>query len=341
MLRRTGPTPRPGFTLIELMVVILIIAILAALTTAAVIRAFGAGKRAQAVTEIGQLDVALAKFKQDFGFYPPSHISYTDATGTHVRRFQMPTRNDQPEFFVLKKMFPRWNPPLAPDPVIGPNIVVSTLPADYQALAGVPLDPNQVLVLFLAGPTQTGWDPNAPYAASPTATNKKGPYFDFQTSRLLPGGAVPRYADPWGTPYAYFSANAGSDTYDPQVMFPWLPPSDPAPAFYTATPVLINSVAPSATDPSYLAHPYGLRTGATTIKWMNPGKFQIISAGPDQRFGAGACRIAAPTPASDGIRDWKPGDPNSEYISSGANNYGYDDIANFNGGAALGESGNQ
>src|SRR5581483_5223312 len=118
---------------------------------------------------------------------------------------------------------------------------------------------------------------------------------------------------------------------------------DPAPPTYVADASGlrdISLVAPSATDLSFLAHPYRLQNG----KWMNPGKFQIISAGPDQKFGAGSCRQTAPVPGNDGVRAWTPGAPGSEYISSaGVNgvNFGYDDIANFNGGAALGESGNQ
>ena len=87
---------------------------------------------------------------------------------------------------------------------------------------------------------------------------------------------------------------------------------------------------------SYLAHPY---RGANK-KWLNPGKFQLISAGEDQRFGAGSPRLTAPTPTNDGIRDWTPGAPGTEYISAGGGaNFGYDDIANFNGGANLGETG--
>ena len=72
-------------------------------------------------------------------------------------------------------------------------------------------------------------------------------------------------------------------------------------------------------------------------KWLNPGKFQIISAGPDLAFGAGSY-MKSISPLS--VRAWTPGDPNSEYISSsgGAPIFGYDDLANFNALGNLGEA---
>jgi hypothetical protein len=188
----------------------------------------------------------------------------------------------------------------------------------------------------LAGPTQTGWDANGPYAASQTASNKKGPYFEFPTNRLLlpPGGVIPRFVDPWGVPYAYFTASAG-DTYDPRVSLPW--PANPNQAYTpAATPYPDGFAQEQPSNGSYVVHPYRNKANG---RWMNPGKFQIISAGPDQAFGAGS--YMASTSPQVVVRDWTPGDPTSEYVSSGTTNFGYDDIANFNGGASLGETGNQ
>jgi type II secretory pathway pseudopilin PulG len=308
--------------MIELLVVILIISILAALTTAAVVQVTKTGKRVTAVNEISQLDVVLANFKKDFGFYPPSHVAYPDGT---LHQFKVPNNVNMPEYYVLKKMFPRW----APTADASGNIT-----AGAPTGAGTKLDPNQCLVYFLAGPGGNGWDPNNPFAASASASNKKGPYYEFQANRLVGG----RYLDPWGVPYAYFSANAGSDSYDARAQFPWA--TDPAPANYTYTPspISIATLAPEATELSYIAHPYRSRVSG---KWLNPGKFQIISAGPDQRFGAGSYPTGQPAPND--VRTWLPGEPGSEYISSSGNgaNFGYDDLANFNGGANLGETGNQ
>lgn len=188
------PTDRParhsGYTLIELLMVIAIISILAALLISAVNRVRGVAKTTTATADITQLDTVLTKFKQDFNVLPASHMLASVAAANGVvpvpRRFRMPFRiNDpttgspEPEFQFLKRMFPRWNPPI----VLGsPNsdldLTKMNTPGDpnyhpeYVALvqltnpaysgpgpinAGLPsppqgLDPNQAMVLQLGGP---------------------------------------------------------------------------------------------------------------------------------------------------------------------------------------------
>jgi prepilin-type N-terminal cleavage/methylation domain-containing protein len=69
IVRRTA---RQGFTLVELLVVIVIIGILAALITVAVTAALGAAKRTRILTEIDQLSTALEEYKIAHGSYPPN-----------------------------------------------------------------------------------------------------------------------------------------------------------------------------------------------------------------------------------------------------------------------------
>jgi prepilin-type N-terminal cleavage/methylation domain-containing protein len=74
-MRRPASSLRPrGFTLIELMVVIIVISILAALLLPAIIGAVNAARNAQVTAEINGLATALADFKTKFGDYPPSRI---------------------------------------------------------------------------------------------------------------------------------------------------------------------------------------------------------------------------------------------------------------------------
>jgi type II secretion system protein G len=82
-----------GFTLLELMIVIAIIAILAGLilSTAGYIQKKGASSRAEA--EIAALTVALENFKADNGDYP---------TGTNVNGLNAPSSNN----FLLTNLMP-------------------------------------------------------------------------------------------------------------------------------------------------------------------------------------------------------------------------------------------
>ena len=61
---------RKGFTLIELMVVILILAILAALIVPKVVGRAADAKRAKALSDITELDSALQQFRLDNDAYP-------------------------------------------------------------------------------------------------------------------------------------------------------------------------------------------------------------------------------------------------------------------------------
>lgn len=347
MARRTGPTPRPGYTMIELLVVILIISVLAALTTAAVVKVLGSGKKASAAAEIGNLDLALTNFHKDHKFYPPSYM--TEAPNppdgkTYVRQFRIPNNVNQPEFFVLKKMFPRWTP--ASDPSTG-AIATTDLPTG----AGQPLDANQVMVYFLGGPralfgSQTlpsatfGWEKTRPFAPAVGANTRIDPYYDFPEVRLMPEGGAPdgRFRDPWGTPYAYFSSNGNN--YEPRFIFPWfsnpsenksflswgsnipIAPNDYPPTTLPANYTGVQGSFQDPTEPTHLVHPY-----VSNGRPVNEGKVQIISAGPNLGFGRGLV--------------WTPG--TNEYVSAGGGTagatVGNDDIANFNAGAALGETG--
>jgi type II secretory pathway pseudopilin PulG len=322
--------------MIELLVVILIISILAALLTAAVTRGLGSGKKAQAASDISNLDMAMTNFHKDHKFYPPCYITEMSPADSqqHVRRFVIPSNIAQPEVLLLKKMFTRWNP--ATD--ASGNF---TSPLEG---AGTALDSNQVMVYFLGGPralfgpsmsTATyGWQKTEPRAAVSGANTRIDPYYDFPEVRLAPEGGTHdgRFRDPWGTPYAYFTSSGNN--YDPRFIFPWLT-AETRTFAWSATaqqvaPATVYTPPPAGTFPDFthLVHPF-----RSSNRWVNEGKVQIISAGPDLGFGAGS-PITQASPLV--VRDWVAGQ--AEYMS-GAGNVGNDDLANFNAGAALGETG--
>lgn len=239
MYRRPASTTRSAFTLVELLVVITIIGLLMGLILPAIQKVRVSGKRAQTGAEISQLSAAATSFKQEFKFYPPDS-------------FTIPTRIDQPGFAVLKQMYPRWSPALLPD-------MVTIAPSSALAGAGItpPLVGIQCLIYFTTGPTNTGWAIDGPYAPGPTASTKKGPYFEY-------GGvpfAVPyQLKDPFGTPYAYFVSSIGGK-YAP------------------TTQTLTNSEGVNSTVAPYQS---GL-----PLKFVNSDSVQIISAGADKLFGPG------------------------------------------------------
>ena len=82
-MRRSSTTSiaRGGFTLVELLVVITIIAILFALTSAAAVKLLGKGDEVKLRSEIWQLAQAVQAFKQQFAVaYMPDQIICRRAT---------------------------------------------------------------------------------------------------------------------------------------------------------------------------------------------------------------------------------------------------------------------
>jgi prepilin-type N-terminal cleavage/methylation domain-containing protein len=350
---------RAGFTLVELLMVIAIIAVLASLLIAGLGRVRRTARIVQATNDITQLETTATKFKQDFGFYPPSHVVCTRPNGTSfVARFLVPSAVPNPGgtvtdatlqndacFAVLQRMFPRWQPGVpgsaiaynypTPDPVANPPV---------PALVGVPLDPNQSLAFFLGGAAtlyppevrakfnmQSGFNTGSPDV--PTGTTKKGPYFDFPDGRMAsitatdpapingyaPGNGLLSFVDPWKVPYAYFAA--GGDNYDSRVTFP--------------LSAGLNTDYGSAGAGTGVARP--VRAGG---KWLNPGKLQLLSAGPNQLFGPGSPLLSGPprdtaTP-NPVYQEFKPGQsPGYTELDPGE-----DDLANFNEGSNLGTANN-
>lgn len=257
MTANVAKVRRAGFTLIELLIAIAIIGVLVGLLLVGISAVGRGAKRAQTVTEINGLSTACTMFKKDFGFYPPT-------------TFTIPSTSAEPGFVKLKQMFRAWTPA---DPS---NLGL--------AGAGTTLDCNQSMVYFLAGPNGDGWHPAQPTA--PTGTTKKGPYFDFQPSRLASG----RYLDYFGTPYAYIASTG--------------------PSGYPTAPLSItfdgNTYGPVT--------PYIHAAG----KFVNPEGVQIISAGEDQLFGPGSFPppSGTPTPWVPGNGEYGPGQPGDDDVAN-------------------------
>ena len=80
-------TQRSGFTLVELLVVIVIIAVLAALIVPAVFQARVTAKNAVIKAEIDMLTMAIENYKNEYGSYPPG-VSTGGASGLAAKHIQ-------------------------------------------------------------------------------------------------------------------------------------------------------------------------------------------------------------------------------------------------------------
>ncbi len=283
---------RPAFTLVELMVVLLIIAILVSLVSSAVLKTLAKIPEVQTRTEISELAVALQAFMSDYNLAepPPSLLILNEATPLAPD----PRDNGRSAAFLTK--------------VFGKNLG----PTDWNGDGSIappnvtwPLQGQHCLVFYLGGiPSAAGpqgFSTNNMNTALPGG-KRKGPYFSFQTPRLLPDttlGGFFVYLDPWQVkisangvgprPYVYFSSCGINNGYNST-----------------------DCIGVTFTDTSgtHYALPYATGIGTYT----NSNTYQILSAGRDGKFGY--------TPGSNPPTNiWSP--------AGGATGTGADDQANF------------
>jgi prepilin-type N-terminal cleavage/methylation domain-containing protein len=98
-----------GFTLVEMLVVIVIIGILAGMTAAVLGPARAAARRAVVTAELKQLDMALENYKSEYGEYPPSFV---DINIVAERGGDPIVQQDARDAVArhLRKAFPRYIP---------------------------------------------------------------------------------------------------------------------------------------------------------------------------------------------------------------------------------------
>ncbi len=273
---RPVPARTKGFTLVELLIVIIIIGLLAGMITAGVAVAMRRAKRAQISLEMGQLALALERYKEQHGEYPPDFgvplntpVAGTDYAQAVVIRH---LRKAFPRFVVPSNLF---NRPLTP--AGGTLQQLDAAEALVFWLGGLP-DAQGVPAGFAKNPA----NPLIPPTSSPPVPRTL-PLFEFDETRLADadGDGWPEYYPPGflpgrEPPYAYFAA-----------LPIWYNHPDPTRRY------LAQALYPPATvqpHPWGAAKPYA-RGIPSNYRWLKPKSIQIICAGLDRHFGANALKF--------------------------------------------------
>jgi general secretion pathway protein G len=316
---------RSGFTLVEMLVVIVIIGVIMGLISAAVVKALGTGKQAKNRAEISQLELAVEAFKQKYGVYPPSRIMLAKKRAyypTNPTDPLYPLANDSIAF--LTKVFPRLASPNpldrnSPWTYAGPSTGADFV--DWNG-NGLPdqgkldiLEGDQSLVFFVGGipdhirtgapPNCTGFSTNG---GNPAYHLRFGgdvnpPLFQFGSDRLVllrsDGQPIhPRAAtsttvilDP--SPSLFFSYLDTYSSSNGQARI-----TDGAPYAYFSSYKTTNGYnryyeSLQTSDCDRLGvWPYAEFMGpnagsARQPIYLKPDGFQIVSPGPDHTFGIG------------------------------------------------------
>lgn len=230
--RKPSGAPRRGFTLVELMVVIVVLALLVALLLPAINGAVRSARNAAVSTEISQLSQALAQFKSAHNVYPPSRIILSE-TGNYSLSDLRASGHEQlstsamtnAELTTLANRSISYLRRIWPKMVLSTTGAVSGIPGGFYDFNGDGtggqvhvLDGTECLVFFLGGlpgkvgsgqMTVTGFSQNPANPAIRESValgaNRSSPMYDFRGGRLVDnypknnagasGNGFPEYLD--------------------------------------------------------------------------------------------------------------------------------------------------
>jgi len=250
---------RDGFTLVELLVVIVIIGILAALATPAVFRAMRSVEEKAVQLEISMLSQAVEAYRTEHGEYPPD---FTDpqAVVNHLNRL-FPRRSEWLTLQEVTGHIQQYN--LLPTHALAfwlrgfhpnPEFPISGSDMDGN---GVPDSDRQSLIEVNVKMIAGG---DGDLETLPTQNDSNG--FEYLTSSRGPS-----------VPFVYFSNRSCTGCDGPYLML-----SDDGPVLKQFNFSPTNQVRP------YVYQKGIADNGDPIYEPMNPRTFQIISAGRDGEF---------------------------------------------------------
>jgi type II secretion system protein G len=288
-MRTAHPEKRTGFTLVEMLVVIAIIGVLAAILVPTLMAAIRRAKNAAIALELDRLSQAFIAYELDNKDYPPDFTNW-DAVEAHVRR-AYPNNKQNIRAWLQSTTGTMPNDPLEPH-----NI-----------------DPAEALVLWLSRTTD---DKRDPLGIGGAGGGKPRVYFEFDETRL-----VDLDEDGWmeyvskqarDSPYVYFDGRiqradaSASDTTQVSTSayvwaaYPMLRVDEWDNSAYRPDDRRVRDASlvptPGATPDVGVVRPYrssNIAADATTWRptgtgsgqWMENEKFQIMCAGLDNNFG--------------------------------------------------------
>lgn len=277
---KTKIDQRKGFTLIEVLVVIVIIGILAALLIPAITGAVAKAKQTAIAMEIEQLSQALELYNSQYGDYPPD---FSDSS-------------------VVSRHFSKIFPNIASSDLSA----LTTMMQDSSGnVSPIGIDRAEALIITLGGYSSdkrhplTG--PGGPFIVAANGTvsynyDRENALFDFETNRLIQnnfegtdsnGGAMPNDGIPVlvpsgrQQPYVYFDARSYTLSQSASAVV--------ANGYIGSNNA--GGIRPYKTSTNPVAPPsggtYGSKQAAyAAYKFQKPKSFQIISAGLDDIYGA-------------------------------------------------------
>lgn len=302
-----------GFTLVEMLVVIAIIGILAAILVPALAGAIRRARISAIALEMNNLSNAIEAYKSKFTDYPPD-FSDRIAVQAHIRKaFPRNTLNLNPNLSDTTSWYftYSWQGSVPPGKVDPKN-----------------LDPAESLVFWLSAIKSNPRDPldidnvhpNTAYVVDGAGDSVS--FFEFDETRLIDrdGDGWPEYASAHSreTPYVYFDGRVSGGVYEYTTAV--YPLSGVDAGFGVTRPYRSNTAIDSRDNGRTV--PFA---SPNTTQWIAADKFQLICPGLDNHFGPDLLGAGGP------FKQF----PDANYQLSDEDE---DNLASFSEGKTIGES---